>query len=683
MFAWGVFMYCFQKIFIFFFVYFIASINLTFCLAQDVLPKQSQALTELEEITITGSPSKPDNSELSIPIVNVSQQNTSNLGNLLSGELGVSSTSFGNNASRPVLRGMSGSRVPILQNGMGAGDLSSLSDDHAVSSDPVFLQKIQILRGSEALRFGPGSTAGLITLENNRIADERTVSPYTEFQSQYNFQNQGYLAGVLTEGSVGQWSLHFDGVKKSSNDYVRPDGATQNYSSQQLSDFGFGATFHREQSYTGISYGEYRNNYGIPSVEGSFIDLLQKRLDLVHVINNPITGVSKLDLKYAYTNYQHTEFSADHIPQTYFTNLVNQVRLEAFHDEYANWLGSFGIQLRTGQLGAFDLTSVGNSAAVIPKTQSNSLAVFLVENTSVASLDFKTGFRFEKINQSPDSNMAYSDHPQFSNSTVYNSPIRTDVQENLLSASGSAFWNYSAGYKTGLTLQMIQRAPSVNELYSYGNHDSTATFDIGNSSLTKESAYQIEWAWKKTQGLWQAQINLYQNKTKNYIYGLYTNDSHLVSNYPVRQFTQANATLTGYESELLLKPQGPGFSARLFSDGLRGTFDDGSNLPLQPTIRVGGHIGFDQGVWSSKLNLIHGLGQTRLATFETYPTPSYNKLDFRVSRKLNWGTTDGNLYLMANNLLNDTIRYSTTVESIRINAPLAGRSFILGLSLFY
>ncbi len=671
----------FKKNFIFFLAYSCISINL--CLAQDVLPKQSQAYTELEEITITGSPSKQGDAVLSLPIIHVSQQNTSNLGNLLSGELGVSSTSFGNNASRPVLRGMSGNRVPILQNGMGSGDLSSLSDDHAVSSDPVFLQKIQVLRGSEALRFGAGSSSGLITLENNRIAEEQPSSPYTEFQSQYNFQNQGFLAGVLTEGSVGSWSLHFDGVKKSSNDYVRPDGMNQNYSSQQLLDLGFGATFHRDHSSTGISYGEYRNNYGIPSVEGSFIDLFQKRLDLVHVIRNPIEGFSKLDLKYAYTNYQHTEFSAVNIPQTYFTNVVNQVRFEAFHDVYASWLGSVGLQLRTGKLGAIDLTSVGNSAAVIPTTQSNSLAIFLVENTSLATIDFKTGIRFEKINQSPDSNAAYSDNPLFSNLTGYKSPARKDVQENLLSASVSAFWNYVEGYKTGLTLQMIQRAPSVDELYAYGNHDATASFDIGNSSLSKESTYQFEWAWRKTQGFWQGQINLFQNKTRNYIYGLYTNETDLNSNYPVRQFTQGNATLTGFEAELLLNSQGPGFSARLFSDGSRGSFDDASNLPLQPTLRLGGHVGYDQGLWSSKLSLIHGLGQTRLATFETYPTPSYNKLDFRVSRKMNFGTTDGNLYLMANNLLNDTIRYSTTVESIRFNAPQAGRSVVLGLSVFY
>ena len=671
---------CFvKKIFVHFFRFWLFFLSASASYAQT----PSSTFAELEEITVSGATTKSENATFSIPNVNISQQNTSNLGALLNDELGVGSTSFGNNASRPVLRGMSGNRVPILQNSMGTGDLSSLSNDHAVSVDPVFLQKIQIFRGSDALRFGSGSNAGLITIDNNRIAESSISNPYSEFQTQYNLQDKGYLTGLLTEGSVGRWSLHFDGIKKSSDDYVRPDGLTQNYSSAQLSDLGFGATYHADQSYTGISYGEYRNDYGIPSVEGSYIDLIQKRLDLVHVIRHPVAGISQLDLKYAYTNYQHTEQSIDHVPQTYFTNIVNQLRIEAFHEPIADWSGSFGIQLSTGRLGAIDLTGVGATAAIIPKTQSNNLAIFLVENTSVASIDIKTGLRFERVSQNPDNDIPYADTPLFSNLTTYNSPLRTSVQTHLYSASSSAFWNYLEGYQTGVTLQMTQRAPAVDELFSYGNHDATASYDIGNSALTKESAYQIEWGWKKTKGLWRGQLNLYQNKTKDYIYGQYLNAVDVSSNYPIRQFTQANASLTGFESELLFNPQGSGFSARVFSDGVRGTFEDASNLPLQPAMRLGGQIGFNQGLWSSKLSLIHGLGQTRLATFETYPTPSYNKLDIRLARRFNLGSVDGNLYLMANNLLNDTIRYSTTIETIRMNAPSAGRNLMLGLSLFY
>ena len=675
-------MICFKKLVVNFCQYGFVFLSVSICHAQVA----DASFTELEEITVSGSTPKADNAVFSLPIVNISQKDTSNLGNLLTEELGVSSTAFGNNASRPVLRGMSGNRAPILQNSMDSGDLSSLSNDHAVSVDPVFLQKIQILRGSEALRYGSGSAAGLITIDNNRIAQTSISSPYAELQMQYNFQDKGYLTGLLTEGSVGKWSLHFDGIKKSSGDYVRPDGLSQNYSSAQLTDIGFGATYHGDQSYSGISYGEYRNTYGIPSLEGSYIDMLQKRLDLVHVIRNPMSGIAQIDLKYANTNYQHTELSTSHIPQTYFTNMVNQFRLEAIHEPIASWSGSFGLQLSTGQLGAIDLSgngAIGANAAVIPKTQSNRLALFLVENTSVATVDIKTGLRFERVNQNPDSDIPYSDNPQFSNQVNYTSPLRTSVQNNLLSASSSAFWNYLDGYQTGLTLQMIQRPPAVDELFSYGNHDATGTFDIGNSGLNKETAYQIEWGWKKTRGLLQAQLNVYQNKTNDFIYGQYLNYVDLNTNYPIRQFTQANASLTGFESEVMFNPQESGLSARLFSDGVRGTFDDASNLPLQPAMRFGGHLGFKQGVWSTKLSLVHGMGQTRLATFETYPTPSYNKLDFRVSRRFNLGAVDGNLYFVANNLLNDTIRYSTTVETIRINAPLAGRNLMLGLSLFY
>ena len=171
----------------------------TYASGQIVNPSVQGQVTQLEEITVEGAKSKTNDVAFSLPTVNSSRQNTTNLGNLLNDELGISSTAFGNNASRPIIRGESGSRLPILQNGMGSADLSSLSNDHAVSVDPVFLQKIQVLRGSEALRFAGASTAGLITLDNQRITDELNPTPYVELQSQYNFQNQGQCFYCLLE----------------------------------------------------------------------------------------------------------------------------------------------------------------------------------------------------------------------------------------------------------------------------------------------------------------------------------------------------------------------------------------------------------------------------------------------------------------------------------------------------
>jgi len=79
------------------------------------------------------------------------------LGATIGNELGVSQTGYGLGASRPVMRGLDGPRVQILQNGLSVGDVSAISADHAVASPVANARQIEILRGAAALKYGSGS----------------------------------------------------------------------------------------------------------------------------------------------------------------------------------------------------------------------------------------------------------------------------------------------------------------------------------------------------------------------------------------------------------------------------------------------------------------------------------------------------------------------------------------------
>ncbi len=144
----------------------------------------------------------------------------STLGDSLSNELGMSSSAFGASANRPIIRGMSGSRAPILENGLSSGDVSSISNDHAVTSDPLFTQKLEILRGSEALRFASGSPNGLINITNARIPEQAISTPEAQFVSEYGSNNQSYTLGLMTEQSIGKWALHLDASHRDANNYT-------------------------------------------------------------------------------------------------------------------------------------------------------------------------------------------------------------------------------------------------------------------------------------------------------------------------------------------------------------------------------------------------------------------------------------------------------------------------------
>jgi len=611
----------------------------------------------------------------------------STLGDSLSNELGMSSSAFGASANRPIIRGMSGSRAPILENGLSSGDVSSISNDHAVTSDPLFTQKLEILRGSEALRFASGSPNGLINITNARIPEQAISTPEAQFVSEYGSNNQSYTLGLMTEQSIGKWALHLDASHRDANNYTLPSGVHLPFSFGSNSDMGFGASFQRSNGYTGFSIGQYSNYYGIPSINGSKIDLTQNRYELKDFERNPMNGIEKIETKLGYTNYHHTEISPSNIPQSIFNNSSFDARIELFHEPFYGWKGSYGLQLSSGTFAAFDLTNPIFSSAVIPETKSNSIATFISESKSIQEVDIQLGGRLEKIVRSPNSSIPYTDSPNFitpSHSFAPSAPLVAGSQFSLFSVSSSAFWNYTPSYALGLSYSITSRAPSIDELYSYGNHDATGTFDVGNSQLSPETSYQFELGWKKTRGSMRSQVNIFQSTVSNYIYALYTGASDTITNYPVRQFLQSNATIRGAEGELSYHPESSNWSGRIFADGSGGNLSSGGNLPLQPAIRVGSSVNFIRGPWESTLTWVHAMGQNRLASFETYPTPAYDRLDFRFAYFLNpIGSFKPRVYFKANNLLNQEIRYSTTVEDLRINAPLPGRSFILGLRVDY
>ena len=187
---------------------------------------------------------------------------------------------------------------------------------------------------------------------------------------------------------------------------------------------------------------------------------------------------------------------------------------------------------------------------------------------------------------------------------------------------------------------------------------------------------------QKTSGLIQGKANIYQNQFSNYIYGFYTGNTASgdgYTNYPVVVSQQANATIKGVEGELTYNWQQNGVGTRLFGDASQGTFNSGGNLPLQPAPRLGAEIAQQVNQWKMNATYIHAFEQTRLASFEIGPTPSYNLLNAGVSYTERINSISWTGYLRLTNLLNQDIRYATTPETVRLYAPQPGRSAMIGV----
>jgi iron complex outermembrane receptor protein len=596
------------------------------------------------------------------------------LGDTLSSELGVSASAFGAGASRPIIRGMEGPRVMILQNGMAVSDVSTVSNDHAVSTEAATARQIEILRGPATLLYGSGAIGGLVNVVNDRIPTMLLPKPTGVVEGRYGTVDGEKNGSFVLDTSAGPIGLHIDGNYRDTDNYKIPGNATQgnaaSASGRLPNSFthetsgGVGASYITSWGHIGLSASTLDDHYGIPTAEKSFIDLHQSRYDIDTLVRDPFVGIESMRFKFGYTDYTHAEKEEDGTPATIFKNRALQTRWELTHAPLAGWHGTFGVQTEQSNYSA--LSAQSGSAELTPPTRSSSFAGFLVEERQFGPVLASAGLRAESVNRRPDASSGLSGR-DFS----------------LLSWSAGALWTFTPGYGLGLTYSLAQRAPTVEELYSNGAHESTATFDIGDGQLRKETSHNLELTLQKTEGLVRWKGNLFQNKVNNYIYGRTNGQVDEEGNadaggeFTQRFWSQGDATIRGAEVEVSYNWNGDGFAARTFADTSRGTLDNQGSLPLQPATRYGVELAYRTGPWASGMKVLRARKQDRLAAFETFETPSYTQLDANLSYTQKLNGVKLTWFALARNLLNQDIRLSTSV--LKESVPLGGRNFILGV----
>ena len=622
------------------------------------------------------------------------------LGATLANELGVSATGYGAGASRPVMRGLEGARVQILQNGLSAGDVSSISADHAVANPIQNAHQIEILRGASALVYGSGSSGGLVNVVNDRIVTSMPDMVSGAINTNYETVNQGKTANIEVDAPAGPLALHFDSAVSNSNNYQIPGYAEQGgpnanwsinpnqpvnvpysgklpFSYSNQNSLGLGATYIRTDGYTGVSLERMNHNYGIPTYDGGFIQQSQNRYDFSHQTNDPFDGFSSIKISAANTNYQHTEFTNTGVAATQWNNTATEARVEMMHKEFLGSKGVIGAQVNGATLNATDLSS--NNYAIVPQTKSNSSALFWVEEGRYGPVKTSLGARYSYAGQNPNLATQFPSPSSQGVPSSYGPPTLQNRQFNLMSYSAGGMLDVARGYGLGLSYTVSQRAPTPQELYSYGPHDSTATFDIGNANLATETSHNVEISFQKTLGLFRSKASLYRNQFSNYIYGFYTGAYSTVNNFSVVQASQASANIKGAEGELTYNWNQNGVGGRVFGDISQGSFNAGGNLPLQPAPRLGSELAYQRDGWLTSATYIYSYQQNRLATWEVGPTPSYNLVNANLSYTERVGKINWTGYVMLKNLLNEEIRYATSPMAVRLYAPQPGRSLMVGV----
>jgi iron complex outermembrane recepter protein len=223
----------------------------------------------------------PSLSTLNSAQIQASQSNS--VGGLFFTMPGATSAGLSPGTQRPVLRGLDDFRVRVQENGVGTMDVSDYGQDHGVPLDPLAIQKVQILRGPEALRYGSQAVGGIVEATNNRIP---FLAPPGGWQTQIlgatTTVDRGAEGGALFDAGSRDFAFHADVYGRRSNDYFIPsypylfpsDPAPPFNGKQPNSSFhsegqAVGGSYLFDGGYVGAAVSRFSTLYHIPTMEGA------------------------------------------------------------------------------------------------------------------------------------------------------------------------------------------------------------------------------------------------------------------------------------------------------------------------------------------------------------------------------------------------------------------------------
>ena len=693
-------------------------------LALGVLLPTSMAVADetLQEVIITATPLRTTTLETAQPVLLLSadllrRSLATNLGDTLANQPGLSSTSFGPIASRPVIRGQGGLRVQVYQDGAETLDVAALSDDHAVSIDPAFADRIEVLHGPAALMYGSASAAGAVNVVTDRLPLRNTDGPMeTRLELRGDSANDERAVALRSGGHLGSgWQWRVDGFSKRSGDLsiadfvespalraeLAAEGETvgdergELHNTDAKSEGGsVGLGWSGDSLAVALSLSGYRNDYGLPEGghahgehtdeldgldadhadhEDVRIDLEQRRVDLAGEWRPTAGWIERWSLRLARNDYEHAEIE-DSIPATRYGQLGYETRLTADRRSDDVGRGVLGLQYRD-----LDFAALGDEA-FLPPSRTRSLGLFFFEERRFGALLVEAGARWER--QTLDAHDAASSR----------------YRDDAVSASIGSVWTSSPQTRWSLQLTRTQRHPTATELYADGAHLALQRYELGNADLGVETARTVDLAWRHNDAddRWQSKISLFVSDYRDYIFAapLGLDDDHAEHAHEhdhdhgeaLREveYRATDARFHGLEAEWsireLAKVAQGGLGLRLFGDLVRARDADGHALPQIPPLRIGGELNWSRGPWRVGLESLWHDAQTRLADNELR-TDGYNLLAadiaYRHTYRHGAGAATMLWFLRGQNLLDeDARRHASPLKDV---APLAGRAVSAGV----
>jgi iron complex outermembrane receptor protein len=602
----------------------------------------------------------------------LSKQLSTSLGQTLENQAGITSRSFGPAPARPVIRGLDGDRVLILQDGQRMGDLSSQSGDHGVSINPVAAERIEVVRGPATLLYGANAIGGLVNVVTNDIPTRPVTGVHGN--ALFDLGTAAAEAGGAADiqAGNGRFAFHAGGGGRRSGDVDTPLGPLVN--SQSRNGFGsVGLSWTGAKGYFGGSYGYDDTRYGVPVVEEGQVQLTPRRhaFSLRGGGENLDGAIDSFRATLSVRRYEHEELAAGEV-ETAFSNDSTELEVLGSHRAVGRLKGSAGAWYLDR---AFDARG---EEALSPGVAQRGAAAFVYEEVTWPHVTVQFGGRLEHARYRPDGESDRSFTTGSGSLGVLLRPAGADDRVTV-----------------ALSLARAARIPALEELFYFGTHAGNYAFEAGNPFLRPEHALGFDAALRWRGPRASGEVAYFRNSVRDFVFRRQLSEGDFAAQlplfaarfpqrdladvtpdgeFPIVEYVAADSTLQGIEAhgDVRLSSQ---LTAELGLDYVRGSVNDtGEFLPRMPPLRARGGLRFQRNAFQAGGEVTVAARQNRVSGLET-STGGYGLLKLYTAYSVQAGAW---LHTITARLDNASDRlYRNHLSLIKDLAPEMGRSFKL------
>jgi iron complex outermembrane recepter protein len=555
-----------------------------------------EAITEMNEVVITGTSRATEITRSPIPMITVNtrelEQNlNTNIIDAITRLPGVSAVTTGPNVSKPFIHGLGFNRVLTMFDGV-RQEGQQWGDEHGVEIDENAVERIEIVKGPASLTYGSDALAGVVNMLPAPPVPNGTIKGHVEAE----YQTNNKLLGTHLSIGGNENGLIWGGVishKQATNYENKIEGRVYGTAFNETDLFAY-TGLHKSWGYSDLSFSIFDDLQEIPDGSRdsttrkftkqiteadtfrpivSTAELNTYKINVLHQhvqhyqlysSNNIIIGQGKLGIILAYQESIRREYSHPQypdIPGLYLDLKTFTYDIKYYLPELSGWETTLGLN------GMYDKNVNRGSEFIIPDYNQFEIGPFIMATKTFNKLDLSAGIRYDtrifrndpmytrpdpitgfdtQVNP-PDTSSA--DHPFYSFNHTFSG----------LSASAGATYNFNPEFLIKANIGRGFRAPNIAEISANGVHPGTLIYQIGNKEFKPEFSLQEDLGISYRSDHISGDIDFFNNNISNYIFNQKLlnrlgQDSVIVKGNQTFKFRQSSAQLYGWDANLDVHP---------------------------------------------------------------------------------------------------------------------------------